>query len=897
MAALREWLSRLWGTFRRNRSDSDLQDELQVHLELAAEEARRRGSSPAAAMRAARLQVGAVPQAIEALRDQRGLPWLEDLLRDVHYGCRALARSPGFTIASAISLAVGIGANCAVFSFADTLLLRPLSVPRSGELLTVGSTGSARGSLLASYRDYVDLRDRSQSFAGLIPFAQVSAAMVTTSHDAAKQSLGMVVSSDFFRVVGVAPALGRDFRSDEDQVPGRSAVVILSHDLWERQLGADKSILGRTVRLNGIEFTVVGIAPAGFTGLSQFTRAEFYAPFMMWPRLTADPTLRPLEARDFRTLTIKGRLKPHVTLSQAQAELNVIAGDLERASPETNRNRSMALRSELQNRIANTPPVAILLVMLSTLAGAVLFIACANVAGLLISRAPVRSREIALRMAIGAGRGRLIRQLMTESVLLAMIGGALGLAVGYAAVVLFSRIQIPTDLPIVVAFELDRRAVLFSLAVTLASAVLCGIAPAIQATRMDLTAVMKAPDAAAFGHARRLGRSLLVMGQVAVSLVLVVIATFVYRGFQRQLASGPGFRVDHLLMMHLAPRQLRYSEEQAQRFFERVAEQARNVTGVKSVALTRYMPMDGLAPSVTILLEGFQFPAGTENAVHASSIVDEDYFDTLRLPIVEGRGFRATDSASAPKVAVVNELFAERYWPGQHAVGKRFRLDNNRGPWVEIIGVAKTTKYGFAIERPMEFVYFPFRQRPAESMFLLTQFDGDPSTVATALRGVVTRTDADVPISNVRTMEELFRMRSTVVLDVLMTTIGAMGIMGLVLAIVGLYGLVAYAASRRTKEIGVRMAIGASRLAVLRMVLQQGMVPAIAGLAVGLIASLGAARALGTVFRGGAGGEVGTDFVAFVLVMVAVVLVTLFAAYVPARRASHINPIEALRHE
>ncbi len=899
MAALREWTCRLRGTLRRNRADRDLEEELRLHLELAAEDARRRGDSPERAARAARLQAGGVPQAMEALRDQRGLPWFQDLARDVRFGCRMLARNPGFTVVAVVSLAIGIGANTAVFSFADALLLRPLTVPRAGEVLTVGSTSPStlRTVLLASYRDYVDVRDRSKTFAGLVAFTQSVVGFATEPGTVPRLTMGMLVSGNFFPVIGVEPELGRAFRPDEDQVPGRDAVVVLGHDFWERAFGADRSILGRTIRLNGSAFTVIGIAPAGFTGLDQYVRFDFYAPLMMWQRLTTVPDSWPFDARDFRSLNIRGRLEPGMTITQAQAELSAIATDLQRAYPDTNRDQRIAVRTELQARIAAAPPIARLLVMLTLLAGAVLLVACANVAGLLTSRAPVRAREIAMRLAIGAGRARIVRQLITESMLIAAIGGALGVGVGYAGVMLFRQVQIPTDLPIVAAFELDRRALLVSLVVALVSALLFGLAPAIRSTRADLTAVMKATDAAGFGRRRQWGRAVLVGGQVAVSVVLLVVATFIYRGFQRQLGSGPGFRTDHLLMMSLAPGQLRYSQAQAERFFERVAEQARLVPGVKSAALTRFMPMDGLPPSITIVPEGVQFPPGKESATHARSVVDEDYFDTIGLPILKGRGFRATDSGDAPKVAVVNEVFAERYWPGQDPIGKRFRLDNSRGPWVEIVGVAKTSKYGFVIEKPIEFVYLPFRQRSPESMFLLVHSLGDPATLVTPLREVVHGLDANLPISNVRTMEELYRLRSVIILNVIVSLITSMGMMGLSLAIVGLYGLVAYAASRRTKEIGIRIAIGAGRSDVLRMVLRQGVVLAVAGLGVGLLLSVGADRALTAVFPGGAGGDGRTDFVPFLLVTSAVLVVTLLAAYVPARRASRVNPTEALRYE
>jgi putative ABC transport system permease protein len=898
MATLREWVNRLWGSLHPSRQDRDLEQELQLHLELAAEDAdaRRGADSPESAARAARIRAGGVAQAMEALRDQRGLPWLGDLAADLRYGCRMLARNPGFALVSVVSLALGIGANCAVFSFADALLLRPLAVPRPGDVLTVGSTASVEGSssLVASYREYVDLRDRSRSFDGLAGFADSPMGFAAEPDAQPKLRLGLLVSGNFFTVMGVEPQLGRTFGPDEDEVPGRAAVVVLGHDFWQQQFGADRAVLDRKMRLNGMEFTVVGVAPPSFTGPSPFARYDFYAPLMMWPRVMPEPAARPLEARDFRQLTIKGRLKPGVTISQAQTELSVIDTDLQRAYPETNRNRHMAVQTELQARLARDRTGAVAIAMLTTLAGVVLFVACANVAGLLASRAPGRAREIALRLAIGAGRLRLIRQLMTESALIAMIGGVFGLAVGYAGVNLFRLIQLPTDFPAAFSFELDRRALMFSLVVALVSAVLSGFAPAIQATRADLTAVMKATGGAGFGRRRRWGRALLVGGQVAGTVVLLVIATFMYRNFQRNLSTGPGYRTDHLLMMSIDTALVRYTEPQALQFFEQLAERARLVPGVKSAALGSSVPMDTEGHRLaTILPEGFHFPAGTESVAVLASLVDEHYFDTMGLSILRGRGFSTTDSADTARVAVVNEQLAH-YWPGQDPLGKRFRLNDDKGPWVEVVGVAKTSKYTFLTEPPREFLYLPYKQRPLLRMILLAESTGDPASLVTPLRDAVRSLDANQPIYNVRTMEEFYRMRVVTVFNVVIGSVAAMGVMGLALSIVGLYGMVAYAVSRRTKEIGIRMAIGAGQSDVLRMVLGQGMALAVAGLGVGLLASLGARRLLAAGFGDA---DRRFDVVAFLLVASAVLVVTLLAAYVPARRASRVNPIEALRIE
>jgi predicted permease len=833
-------------------------------------------------------------------RDNQGMVWLERLSQDIRYGCRMLSASPGFTAVTVVSLAIGIGANCAIFSFADALLLRPLPVARPGEVLTVGSTTAfealGASSLVSSYRDYIDIRDRNRSFDGLAAFTYLTVGFAGDSTAVPKLKMGMLVSGNLFALMGVEPTVGRAFRPEEDQVPGRDAVVVLGRTMWEREFGSDSGVLGRSVRINGLEFTVIGVAPPEFSGLNQYVRSDFFAPLMMSPRLMSDPKFRSLEARDARNLTVKGRLKPGVTQAEAQAELVAIAADLERAYPDTNKNRHLAVRTELQARIAQDPPDAMLIAMLSTLAFAVLFVACANVAGLLISRAPVRAREMALRLAIGAGRGRVVRQLITESLLIAMLGGVLGLGVGYAGMTLFRQIEIPTDLPVSLAFQMDRRALLFSLAVAVASALLFGLVPAIQATRADLTAVMKASDTAAPGRRRRWGRVLLVGGQVAVSVVLLVVAMFMYRGFSEQLTIGPGYRTDHLLMMSFDPGLVRYTEEQSQQFFQQVAVRARDVPGVKNVTMTTSIPMSNEIATSTIVPEGFQFPAGKDNATVLTAMVDEYYFDTMGLTILRGRNIRAEDGFDAPRVAIVNQPFAQHYWPNQDPIGKRFRVDEHGGekPWVEVVGLAKTSKYIFIAEQPTEFMYVPYRQRKPREMVLVAQSAGDPTSLATPLRDIAHGLDANLPIYNVRTMEALYRMRAVTIFNVLVGVVGAMGLMGLGLAIVGLYGLVAYAVSRRTREIGIRMAIGATRTIVVRMVLRQGLVLALVGLVVGMVASVGAGELLRAAFPGG---DDRRDFVAVLMVVPIVLAVTFLAAYIPARRASRINPMQSLRYE
>jgi putative ABC transport system permease protein len=824
--------------------------------------------------------------------------WMERFWQDVRYGCRMLAGSPGFASIAILSLAIGIGANCAIFSFADALLLRPLPVARPGQVFTVASTQSMEAlgmsTVGVSYPDYLDIRNRSKSFDGLAAFDYVRVGFAADSKAAPKLKMGMLVSGNLFPLMGVEPMLGRAFRPEEDQVPGRDAVVVLGAAVWQQEFGSDPAVLGRTIRINGSPFTVIGVAPAEFTGLDQYVRSAFFVPIMMSARLLSDPKAASLQARDARNLSVKGRLEAGISQSEAQAELTTIAADLERAYPDTNKNRRLLVRTEMQERVAEDPPDATLLAMLSTLALGVLFVACANVAGLLTSRAPVRAREMALRLAIGAGRARLVRQLVTESLLMALAGAVAGLAIGYAGILLFRQVKLPTDLPIALTFQMDRRALVFSLIVAAMSAVLFSLMPAIQATRADLNAVMKAGDATAPGRRRRWGRAVLVCGQVAMSVVLLVFALFMYRGFNKQIAGGPGFRTDHLLMMTLDPSLIRYSDAQKQQFFDAVADRAREVPGVQAVAMTTSVPMAidlGFEP---VIPEGFQFPVGKDRAIVVATNVDENYFDAMSIPVLAGRGFRKNDDEAAPRIAVVNQEFAQHYWPNQDPIGKRMRLADDDKAWVQIVGLVKTTKYIFIAEPPTEAIYFPYRQKNPNKLVMLAHSAGDVAGLAAPLRQVVSGLDANMPVYNVRTMKDLYEMRAVSVFKVLVTTVASMGLMGLSLSIAGLYGLVAYAATRRTREIGIRMAIGASRSTVLRMVLRQGIVLAVVGLVVGLAASAGAGELLRAAFPMG---DNRRDLAALLIVIPIVLAVTFLAAYLPARRASRVNPMQALRYE
>ncbi len=823
----------------------------------------------------------------------------EHLLQDVRYSCRVLARTPGFTAAAVLSLAMGIGANAAVFGFADAVLLRPLPVAHPDEMMAVGSVTaipeSDASSLVSSYPDYLDIRTRSRSFDGLAAFTYVTAGFSTTSGAAPELKEGMLASGNFFSVLGITPAIGRAFTAEEDRVPGRDPVVVLGFSLWEHEFASDPHVLGRHVEIDGKTFTVIGVAPSTFTGLNPVVRTDFFAPLMMSPWLVGDPGAASLRARDARTLTLIGRLAPGVSQRTAQAEVSVIGTNLARAYPETNKSCRFAVRTELQSRIDEDPPTAILVAMLAMLALAVLFVACANVAGLLASRAPVRAREVALRLAIGAGRSRVIGQLTTESMLIALLGAAAGVGVGRVGIALLRQIRIPADLPISLSIRVDHRVLIFSILLAVASAFLFGLSPAIRAARTDLTAVMKGSDPTGSTHRAGRARGLLVIAQIAISVVLLVAATFVYRAFQYRLANGPGYRTDHLLMATVDTSLVRYTAAQANGFFEDLTDRIRELPGVERVSLATGIPMSNDLDIETVVPEGFRFAIGQGTATVLASWVDQYYFPAMGLSVLSGRNFLAQDTLNAPLVAIVNQQFAHHYWPDQNPLGKRLRVvDGSSAASVMVVGVVSTSKYVSIAEGPTDFVYFPFRQKHIRRADLLIQSAGDAGGLAAAVRRAVRRLDPNLPVYNVRTMAEFYGTRATNTVSVLTWTIAGMGAVGLSLALIGLYGLVAYDASRRTREIGLRMAIGADRAAVLRMVLRQGVVLAAVGLVAGLAMGEGASALLRAAF---VSGRSGSDLAAALIVSPVVLAVTLIAAYLPARRASRLDPMRALRHD
>ena len=814
------------------------------------------------------------------------------MLKDIRQAIRLLAKNPGFTAIAALSLAIGIGANSAVFSLADALLLRPLPVQNPSEVLSVSTDTPDNAFGGTSFPNYRDFRDKSQTFAGLAAFDLYTFGFATSPTVQPQMRMGFQVSDNFFQVLGIRPALGRAFLPEEGKVPGRDAIALLSYDLWTNQFGGDRSVIGRTIRLNGIDFTVIGIMPETFTGMDPFIRPALYVPLTMSQRLSA-AVKDPLEDRSLASLQVKGRLKPGVSREQAQAELIAIAQGLEKAYPDTNRNHTTAVRTELQARWEQDPYDSALAIMLLALVGLVLLIACANVANLLLSRAGARSREIAIRLAVGISRVRLVRQLLTESMILALFGGILGLGFAYFGIRFLKGLPVPTDLPVVIGVQLDQRVLLASLFAAVVSALIFGIAPAWQAVKTDLIAGLRSAGLSSSARRRTLGRNALVIGQVALSMVLLVAAGMIFDGFRKALVMNPGYRTDHLMLMEFDTRLVRYSEGQSRVFFRNVVDRASTLSGVRSLALGQAVPMTPNQTNQTAIPEGYQFPKGQETVTTMGSIVDEHYFDTMKMPILRGRAFTAADKADSKPVAIVNEAFAQKYWPNQDAIGKRLRLKDRNGPLAEVVGVAKTSRYIFISEPPFPFVYLPYAQNFSSRMSLFVETAGDPAEIAAPLRTLVRSLDANIPIYNARTMANLYHQRTVVILQMILQLISTLGLLGLALALIGLYGLIAYSVSRRTQEIGIRMALGAHRSDVLKMVLRQGFVLSIIGVAIGLAASIAVRPilALGLIGLGS------SNPVVLLIAPLALILVTMAACYLPAHRASQVDPFRALRWE
>jgi predicted permease len=812
-----------------------------------------------------------------------------DLAKDLRHALRSLAKKPGITALAAVSLALGIGVNSSIFSIVNAVLLRDLPLVAPEEVVEVYTSDSGGYPYsTSSYPDYRDLAEQAGD-----TFAELAAHNLTVvtwdDDDDTKLLFGEEVSGNFFDFLGLPPALGRTFQDEEDAAP--VPVVILGHDFWRQRFGGDPAVLGKTLDLTGISFTIVGVGPAEYKGAFPGLVADYWVPMAMQDRMSESPSL---EKRGSRSLFVKGRLRPGVGLEEAQARLDVISERFAAAFPESNEGRKFNLVASddvVLHPFLDGPLFGVAGVLMA-LVGLVLLIACSNIANLLLARAADRRREIAVRLALGSSRGRLMRQLLAESLALAAFGGLLGLLFAYWTSRLIVSFQPPLPIPLSVDVGLDVRVLAFTLGLTLLTGLVCGLAPALQASRADLVSAIK-DDAAGLGRRhRRFGlRNVLVVSQVAVSTVLLVGAGLFVRSLASAQAIDPGFSLRRGAAVTMAIGfGSRWTEEEGRVFFDQLLERVRALPGVTSAAYAEHLPL-GLSVSTRhTQFEGQEELPEDEWPAVDFTLVGPGYFEVLGVDLLQGRDFTTADGPEAPPVAILNDTAARRYFPGESPIGKRVRFGDD-DPWMEVVGVARTGKYRTLGEDPRPFVYVSHLQDYSSFMTLVAAA-ADESAALGQIRGEIDRLASGVPIFDQKPMSEhldvmLFpaRLGATLLL--------AFGVLGLVLAAVGLYGVVAYAVSKRTREVGVRMAVGAGRGDVIRLVVREGMTLVAVGLAAGLAAALFGSRALKSLLYG----VTATDPWTFAGVAALLAAVALAANLVPARRATRIDPVAALRCE
>ncbi len=826
---------------------------------------------------------------------------MENLFQDIRYGVRTLTQRPAFTIVAALSLALGIGANTTIFTVINGLLLTPIPVEDPSTLGMVfmideesGPIAGFGGFLPMSFPNYRDIRDQNDVFEKMTAISFGGG--ILAGDDEPMQLPGFLVTHEYFDVLGVQPALGRFFRPDEDENPGTHNVVVLSYGLWERQYGADRGVIGRQIDINGVPFDVVGVAPEGFTGTLQG-----FQPDLIWTPFQTYPTLLPVNFRDWPDnrraglmVSVIGRLKPGVTHVVANEAVRMIADRLEAEFPEVNAHRSAEVTefTQIFNPQAEGQANAMGGVLMG-IVGLVLLIACANVANLLLARAATREKEISVRLALGAGRNRLVRQLLTESLMLAMLGAGIGLLFAVWARDLLLNVAPALlggggGLPVNVDMPLDGTVLAFTFGVALITGVVFGLVPALQASNPELAKTLHAGGrGGSSGVRQQYMRSALVVGEIALALVALISAGLFIRNMQAAQELDPGFETFELASVGLNPGGIGFEQGRAEQFYDELLETTEAMGRVRSAAISSDAPL-GFGASRTFIPEGWEDTDGKYTAVTS---VSPGYFQTMGISLRVGREFTSADRAESRNVAVINEATKALFWPDEDAIGKRFHYITEEIGQIEVVGVVENVVSQFG--QPIQAIsYTPARQRFSGFMSLVVSTDGDPSPVLAEVMGVIRNLEADMPTNNPATIEETLAnalQGSRVIAGML----GTLGGLALVLALIGTYGLMSYSVNQRSREIGIRVALGAQGSSVLRLVVRQGMVLVGIGVGVGLLISWAATRMFASLLFGVSA----TDLTTFSVVSLAFVAIGLIASYLPARRALRVDPVTALRSE
>jgi predicted permease len=866
----------------RRRQDEDLEEEIQSHLKMAMRDRMDRGETAEEAKNSALREFGNVGLIKEVTRDMWGWRSLEQLAQDLRFGARVLAKRPGFTLVAIITLALGIGANTAIFSVVNTVLLQPLPYKDADRLVMVWEDASQQGFPHNSTTpaNFIDWREQNRVFEGMAAIGRESFNLTGVGEP--EKIDGRRVSANLFDLLGVEPHLGRAFLPEEDR-PGAGRVVILSYGLWQRRFGSDINIIEKPLTLNGEIFTVVGVMPPRF----QFPSREVE----VWVPIAFDSREAANRGRHF--LEVIARTKPGITLQEAQAEMDAIAARLQRQYPDTNTSTSSAVISLHEQVVGDIKPA--LLVLLGAV-GLVLLIACANVANLLLARAAVRQKEIAIRIALGAGRLRLMRQFLAESVLLAVLGGGVGLLLALWGVSLLKAF-IPQNISQAQAVTVDAKVLGFTLAVSLLTGLIFGLAPMTQASKFDLNETLKegGRDSGAGSRGNRI-RGLLVITEVAISLILLVGAGLLINSFMRLRHIDPGFRADNLLTMRIVLPQLKYADHRRRSaFYTDLIRRVEALPGVQSAAVTNWIPLVLQGDTVGICIEGRPDPGPAERPDVVTRVVSPHYFATMGIELLQGHEFGEQNRVGSRPVVVISETMARRLWPGEDPVGKRITPGRPDNPdnWCEIIGVVKDVRQFQLDADPKPQMYFTYEQAGFFAPnHLVVRTNVEPQSLAATVRGTVWEIDKDQPVSNISTMEEVLsesvaRQRFSTLL------LGIFAAVALVLAAVGIYGVMSYSVAQRTREIGIRLALGAQSRDVLKLVIIQGMRLASVGVTVGLIGALALTRLMRSLLFGVSA----TDPLTFGAIAFVLTGVALLACYVPARRATKVDQMIALRYE
>lgn len=822
---------------------------------------------------------------------------MEAIWQDIRYSLRTLAKSPGFTVLAVLALALGIGANTAVFSVAYSLMLRPLpGAERPSELVSVTLTDPvAPFPYNLSYAHVRDVRELKEVFADACGSTEVFAHL-RAGDGAPERVIPLTVTGNYFDVLGVPMLHGRAFLPDETERMGAGNVLVLSYDYWQRRFGGNPSVVDTVVRLNNQPFTIVGVLPSDFRGTTGFFQPVGYLPLsgidFIYPEYSKQLETRRKDG-PFRLIA---RLRPGVSIAQAQSAVDALAARLQKEFPDAHKEQRGLVTAEPRARMESAavrflPPVV---TVFMTLVGLVLLVACANVANLLLARALGRQKEYAIRAALGAGRLRILRQSLVESTLLALLGAGFGLLIAQWAIGALAAVRIATDLPLQFDFVIDYRVFAFTLALAVGAGLISGLLPGLRTASADLASALKEGGRTTSAHStRHRFRDLLVASQVAVSLVLLVCAGLFFRTTQNAVRQDMGFDRKDRLIVAMDTEIVRYDEARSREYYRQLLDRVRALPGVAAATTTAYLPIGFGSEMREVLLEGQVPDAGRSLPLAFHNVVATDYFRTMGMPILKGRALRETDTEQTRPVAVINQVMAEQFWPGEDPVGRRFSISGSEGPFLEVVGVTSVVKFVLPAESPSPGYYRPFRQAYRSDQVLVVHTQGDPANLIPSVRAAVQSLDPEMPIWDVRTMETHILRGKMTLFHIATGIVAGFGFIGLALATVGLYGVMAFIVNERRHEIGVRMALGAGFANLLGMVVRQALLRAVFGIALGLVGAFAVARLL-TNFLVGVSPSDPLTFGAVVLFLVATAVL---ASLAPALRATRVDPVIALRGE